>query len=459
VKLDGTAWAALCQGQLTQAGDGRPLNGVSIDTRTTTADNVFVAIKGPRFDGHDFLADAVKRGAAAVVIHRSNAAKGLPQQVSVIQVDDTLKALQRAAKSWRQKMSAQVIGITGSNGKTTTKEMLASVLSGVGPTLATAGNFNNHIGLPLTLLRLTPAHRFAVIEMGSSMPGDMDPLIDMTQADVALMTNVGHDHLEFFGTPEGVLKENWKLYAALSEKQTAIINDDDPLIAGKAGTLRCRSIHYSMDAAASVHARQVESTDQGVRFTLSIAGKENPATLPIPGKMQVMNALAAAAAASAVGATMDQIVTGLARFKSAAMRMEIHDWQNRATLVNDAYNANPSSMEASISSFCESFAKQPLWLVLGDMRELGPTAREAHRALGKWLAHQPLAGVFLYGRDTRFIEMGLKTARAAFSVERYRKKRYLLQALRERLTSGHPAVLFKASRRMRLETLVKDLLN
>jgi len=428
---------------------------VSIDTRTIKPGDTFYALQGPRFDGHNFIAEAARKGATQVVIHRT--VNDIPSGIQVEQVKDTLVALQDAARQARLKSKATFIGVTGSNGKTTTKEMLASILRRAGKTLATAGNLNNHIGLPLTLLKLDADHRFAVIEMGTSMPKDMDILADLTRADAALITNVGHDHLEFFGTPEGVLKENGKLYDLLPQNGLAVVNLDDPLLAPIAKTLKCRVITYSLKQPADVQATDIHTWPAPMRFTLSLAGKKHTATLNVIGTFQVQNAIAAAAVAYGLGIAPDQIIAGLSDFQPAPMRMQVTVLPNGTTLVNDAYNANPSSMQSSISSFCDSFPKAPRWAVLGDMRELGHVAREEHVALGRWLATQPLDRLYLYGRDTRFILEGLTAARSSLPVERFRKKRYLLDVLRQAVSQTQPAILFKASRSMKLEQIVQGL--
>jgi UDP-N-acetylmuramoyl-tripeptide--D-alanyl-D-alanine ligase len=432
---------------------------VSIDTRTLKPGDTFVALKGPHFDGHAFLATALEKGARALVI-QEDLPPALHKQVQaeVIRVPDTLRALQDAARAARAQSSARFVALTGSNGKTTTKQMLAAILSRAGSTLATAGNFNNHIGLPLTLLRLEKTHRYAAIELGTSMPGDMDLLAELTRPQVALITNVGQDHLEFFGSPEGVLRENQKLFDHLTPDGTVIVNLDDPLLAPLAQSLSARVVTYSVHRPATVRGSDIRPWPWPMRFTLSIGNESFPVQLPVIGAFQVTNAVAAAAAAYALGVDPQSIVAGLAEFQAAPMRMQVHRHSSGAMLVNDAYNANPSSMRESIASFVQSFPESPRWVVLGDMRELGAMACEEHVALGQWLSTQPLEQVFLYGRDTRFIEKGLRDASKGPRVERWKKKRYLLDALRKALLLKKPAILFKASRRLRLEQLVQELL-
>ena len=331
-----------------------------------------------------------------------------------------------------------VIGLTGSNGKTTTKEMLASILRRAGKTLATRGNLNNHIGLPLMLTELEADHRYAVLEMGTSKKGDMDLLVDLVQPQVGLITNVGKDHLEFLGTPEGVLEVNRKLFDELPKSGIAVINLEDPLLKAFAGKLPCKTVTYGRVPEAQVQAIEIASHPLPLRFVLVLGQEKCPVTMNVIGDVQVLNAMAAAAVAHALGIPSKDIVQGLQSFKPAAMRMEVIERSDKTVLVNDAYNANPSSMHASIESFLRSYPDRQRWLVLGDMREFGVIARQEHEELGRWIAGQPVDRVFLYGRDTRFMQKGPRRRRnLKESLNDITKKRYLIEAL-ERLLASPP---------------------
>lgn len=433
-------------------------NGVSIDTRTLRPGEVFFAIAGPHHDGHDHLEEAVQKGATGLVIQKVDERVRFSREKppAVFQVTDSVQALQQCARFLRGRSQTTFIGITGSNGKTTTKEMLASILNRMGKTLATRGNLNNHLGLPLTLSRLEPDHRFAVLEMGTSRPGDIAFLAEMGRPQVAVITNIGKAHLEGLGSQEGILKEKQALFAALPPDGTAVINQDDKLLAAAASSLTCKKIFFGLTALADVRAESIVEAEDGTRFTLNIRGERANVWIPLPGQFQVMNALAAAAVAHAVGASMEDIVKGLTSFQPVAMRMQVLKHPSGALLINDAYNANPSSMRASITSFCRGYTKNARWLVLGDMRELGGSARDEHRSLGVWLASQPLERIFLYGRDTRFVLEGLNSMTRSARVDRYRKKRLLLAELQKSI-GGKPVILFKASRGMKLEQLITAL--
>jgi UDP-N-acetylmuramoyl-tripeptide--D-alanyl-D-alanine ligase len=436
---------------------------ISIDTRTLQPGDVFFALKGPRFDGHRFLNAAAQKKAQAIVLERLDPDmrprdNGAPD---LIRVPDTLAALQDLARAARARTrKTTFIGLTGSNGKTTTKEMLASILRRAGKTLATRGNLNNHIGLPLMLSELEPDHRYALLEMGTSKKGDMDLLVDLVQPQIGLITNVGKDHLEFLGTPEGVLKVNRKLFDALPQEGTAVINLEDPLLKQFASRLPCRTITYGRLPEAHVRAMDIVASPTPLRFSLALGREKYPVALKVLGEIQVLNAMAAAATAYALGITPGEIVAGLESFQPAAMRMEVHTRPDGVIVINDAYNANPSSMHASIESFCRSYPHTSRWLVLGDMRELGPIARQEHEDLGRWIVTQSVDRVFLYGRDTRYIQAGLSSQKYGGTVERFRKKRYLIEAVRRSLQADRkPAILLKASRRLQLEQVSHALLS
>lgn len=431
---------------------------VSIDSRSVKPGDLFVALRGPHFNGHDFLLTAANAGASAVLVSDSNLPEFHPDYIpAVVQVADTLAALQALAKANRLASDAEVIGLTGSNGKTTTKEMIACILREVAPTLATRGNLNNQIGLPLTLTELGSEHRFAVIEMGTSKKGDMELLVDLTQPRVGIITNVGKDHLEFLDSPEGVLAVNRGLYDALGATGTAVINLDDPLLAPLAQSLPCKIVTYGAGPNATVRASSRRPWPLPSRFTLHFGPKTFEAELSAPGAIQVENAVAAAAVAWSLGIPAETIVSGLKRFTPASMRMQVIERSDGTILLNDAYNANPSSVRASVSSFCGTFPDRKHWLVLGDMRELGALSASEHEQLGQWLATQSLDRIFLYGRDTRFALKGLLSAGAQNKVERFKKKRRLLEVLKAELKREQPAILFKASRSLKLEHLISAL--
>jgi UDP-N-acetylmuramoyl-tripeptide--D-alanyl-D-alanine ligase len=447
-------------GQLILGNPGATLDRVSIDTRTLKPGDLFFAITGPRHDGHDYLKEATERGALGVVVKMLDERASFdPERIpQTVRVSDTVVALQDLARHIRRRCSPTVVGITGSNGKTTTKDMLTSILKRTGETLATRGNLNNHLGLPLTLLVLEPHHRFAVLEMGASREGDIALLAEIARPHVGVITQIGKAHLEGLKTPEGVLRAKRALFDSLPSDGTAVINADDALLMSLAGSLNCHTIFFGLNPSAEVRATQIQEDTFPLRFLLHVSKEQMPVRLSASGRFQVMDALAAAAAAQALGVSLADIVAGLESFRPAAMRMQVLSLPQGALLINDAYNANPVSMRTVVESFCRSYPSRPRWLVLGDMRELGEQSRREHEELGKWLITQPVQRIFLYGRETRFIAAGAeKLNRSTVRIERFRKKRYLIEVLRSALRE-RPAVLFKGSRAMKLEQVVEALM-
>src|SRR5688572_23369872 len=311
--------AAAVGGRL--AGADAEFNGVSTDSRTIESGMLFVALAGERFDGNAFVAAAATRGAAGAVVSKP-AGGALPQVV----VGDTQAALTALAAAWRARSGALVLGVGGSNGKTTTKELLAAILAGAGPTLATRGNLNNHIGVPLTLLRLEPAHRYAVIEMGANHPGEIASLAALARPAIALVTNAGDEHLEGFGDLAGVAHAEGEMYASLAAGGTAVINADDPFseLWQTMAPRGARILRFGIEAPADVRAQAIHGRIEGesfaTSFALAIAGEQARVKLPLAGRHNVQNALGAAAAAHAAGIALPAIASGLERMRPVAGR-------------------------------------------------------------------------------------------------------------------------------------------
>jgi UDP-N-acetylmuramoyl-tripeptide--D-alanyl-D-alanine ligase len=445
------------KGRLISGDAGRTFEKVSIDTRTLEPGDLFFAIQGPKFDGHDFLGEAVKRGASGLVIENNDRLSLLQGGVlpDVIQVPHAIAALQDLARWIRSRSKARVIGITGSNGKTTTKDMLASILAVSGRTLATRGNLNNYLGVPLTLCRLEGDHRFVVVEMGASQEGDIGLLAEIAKPEVGVITNIGKAHLQGFGSAEGILRVKKALFDALPEDGTAVINLDDPLLSPLRKLSGCRVLTFGTNGTADVSCVRVLS-EMPLRFVLRLRGGESEVRVPLCGLFQVQNALAAAAAAIGLNIDTAGIVAGLESFTPTAMRMQVLEHKSGAVIVNDAYNANPSSVRASVESFCRSFSGKPLWLVLGDMLELGDFSRQEHEELGFWLAALPFERIFLYGRETKYLCAAAKTKNHALQIEHYGEKETLQTDLLQALSS-RPAILFKGSRGMKMEDIIKNI--
>lgn len=369
--------ARVCGGQL--HGADNPFNGVCSDTRSLSPGNLFVALSGPRFDGNAFLAAAAEAGAAGAV-----ALRGDSSRLPVVQVADTLTALHDLARYARSRYPGRVVGITGSNGKTTVKELVSACLLERGATLATQGNLNNHIGVPLTLCRLDPAYPFAVIEMGASGLCEIAPLADMAHPHVAVVTCCAPAHLEGFGSLEGVARTKGELFASLAGDGIAVLNGEDAWADYWRGVIGARrTLCFGIDARFDVHALDVTLCNTGSRFDLVLPDSRASVRLALLGRHNVMNALAAAAAACALGLDASTCAAGLGRARPVRGRLQRLERADGGTLIDDTYNANPASLESAARAACASAGK--VWVVLGDMAELGDAADRLHTEAGATL--------------------------------------------------------------------------
>ncbi len=382
------AEAAAVLGARVTGGD-HVFHSVSTDTRTLEPGALFVALRGERFDGHDYIEAAMSAGAAGVLGERA------PEAVPAILVDDSLDALQRLAADWRGRFSPGLVAVTGSNGKTTVKEMIAAILSPLAPTLASRGNLNNHIGVPLSLLRLRREHRFAVIEMGMNHAGELTLLSRLAAPNVALVTNAAPAHLEGLGTVEKVAAAKGEVFSGLGAGGIAVINADDAFADYWRGLNRGRRIvTFGLDAAADVTAT-VEPGADASRLRIRAGGKAVNLRLAAAGMHNAMNALAAAAAATALGVELDAVGAGLEAFTPVAGRSQMVELGAGGCLINDCYNANPASMAAAIDLLARQQGTRIL--VMGDMGELGERSEDFHREAGERARQAGIDRLFCFG--------------------------------------------------------------
>ncbi|MBI4059925.1 MAG: UDP-N-acetylmuramoyl-tripeptide--D-alanyl-D-alanine ligase [Elusimicrobia bacterium] len=450
MKLDLT-WGELARaagGRLTRGDAAAPIASLTTDTRALKPGQAFWALVGEKTDAHIFLTAAFARTAAGWIVAEGALAETAPRPAHVVEVPDTLKALQALAHFHRKRFDIPVAGIVGSNGKTTTKEMLKSICAQVGPVCATPGNWNNEIGVPLSLLELLPEHRYGVFELAARRKGEIDELSRVAQPTVALLTNIGPDHLESFGSIETTFQTNSEIVSLLPDDGAAVINADDPWLAGLETRLGARAVTYGMGGGCKVRIEDKNG--------LIIDRHRLTVKLRAFGAFNRYNAAGAAAAAWAMGVTPDAIRAGLEAYAPAMMRQEPLPHSSGASLVLDAYNANPASMRASIEAFCEEFKTRPKILVLGDMKELGPDSRRYHRELGEWLATLDLKAVYLAGPEMKNAADALSAAKPRLPVEYALDSKAWPSKIKTALTR-RDAVLFKASRAMRLEELAKAL--
>lgn len=437
--------AALTDGQI--HGPERRIEGLSTDSRTLSPGALFVALKGPRHDGHDAVAEAAARGAAAVVVSRPVDAV-LPS----VQVTDTRTALGAIARGWRLRHAVPVIGITGSNGKTTTKEMLASILGQRGAVLATEGNLNNHIGVPLTLCRLGKEHRAAVIEMGANAMDDIAELAAIVQPTIGIVTLCGPAHLEGFGSIENVALAKGRLFEALPADGVAVVNADDRFATQwRSATTAQRVVSFGLRPDADFTARDIVlgAPGEGVRFRLVCPAGQANIVLPLEGEHNVRNALAAAAAACAAGADLADVAQGLTRMTPVKGRLVLKRGRAGSRIIDDSYNANPASLAAALAVLGR--APDPRWLVLGDMGELGAAERAAHEAAGDLARDAGVSRLFTLGPRARLAAPRFGAGAASFD-----DPEALCVCLEAALTTG-VTVLVKGSRMMALDKVVSRI--
>lgn len=425
------------------SGPDNDFSGFAIDTRRIQRGEVFVALGGEKVDGHEFVAMAARQGAAGALVSRWQDVD-LPQVV----VPDVLAALQAYAHHWRRLFDLPLIGVTGSNGKTTTKEMLAAILGQAGPVLATRGNFNNHIGMPLTLCELSSAHRMAVIEMGANHPGEIAELAAIAEPTVGIVTLAGAAHLEGFGSVETVARTKGGMYEALPAQGLAVINNDDDY----AGLWRemashCRQLSFGLNPGADVTAQDIsDAPNGGSCFMLHSPMGTVAVSIPLPGRHNVMNALGAAAVALGLGLTPAQVDSGLGGMQSVAGRLRIVPGLHGARIVDDSYNANPVSVKAAI----DWLASQPgqKWLALGDMAELGADAPRWHREIGEQARAAGIQRLLTCGELSR-------EAAAAYgaAATHYASRDEMVASLSEAL-AGDVTLLVKGSRSAQMDEVV-----
>jgi UDP-N-acetylmuramoyl-tripeptide--D-alanyl-D-alanine ligase len=442
----------------------RRIRQVSTDSRSIKRGDLFVALRGEHFDGHDFVPAALAKGAVGAIVHdeyRRPHEEG-PSGHSVpflFGVRDPLFAYQQLAMHHRSRFSIPVVAVTGSNGKTTTKEMVAAVLGQRWRTLKTEGNLNNRIGVPQTLLRLTARHQAAVIEMGVDAQGQTTRLCELVKPTVGIITNIGPDHLEFFGSMEGSAQAKAELLDHLPADGTAILNADDPYFDYLAARARCRVVSFGLSEKAGVRAAQILSdVRRGTGFQLMLPGRSRPTsvTIRVHGLHNVTNALAAAAVGYALNLSGAVIAQGLGRFRAAAMRSQVI-LHHGVQIINDCYNANPASMKAAIRLLADWTPARERIAVLGDMLELGAEAHPLHREVGRFAAAHRLSRLIACGALGREIAEGARQAGMADSaILEVSDASAAAESVRAIVRQGD-VVLVKASRGMKLEQVVRGL--
>jgi UDP-N-acetylmuramoyl-tripeptide--D-alanyl-D-alanine ligase len=422
---------------------------VNTDTRTLAAGELFVALRGERFDAHDFLAQAAEKNVCGMVVEKYNPNIKIPQLV----VSDTTLALGQIAAMNRAAFDKPLLAITGSSGKTTVKTMLADILRECGNVHATKGNFNNHIGVPITLLQLNADHEFAVIEMGASAIGEIAYLCTLAKPQVSMVNNVMPAHIAGFGSIEGVAQAKGEIYAGLSEHGIAVINVDDKLASQCLANIHSKLMTVSLNnTEADCYAKNIKFAADSVDFTLVLRGAEINAHIGASGEHSVRNALMASAMASSVGATLQNIQQGLKKFSPVGGRMSRHVGVNGAVIIDDSYNANPGSVRAAIDVLAAH--KGQRILVLGDMAELGENAEELHADLGRYAQQKEL---------DKFLTLGTLSRHASDAFGQQEKNeqhftdREQLIAYVKSISTPTTTILIKGSRSAKMDLVVSAL--
>jgi UDP-N-acetylmuramoyl-tripeptide--D-alanyl-D-alanine ligase len=451
-----TTWGTVASatgGALRLGGPEAPFRRLQTDSRRIVAapapPQAFWTLRGERHDAHDFL-DARLAAAADGWVVRRGARLPAAQPRRLIEVEDTAAALAALAAHHRRRFSLPIVAVTGTNGKTTVKDMLRCILCVRGPVCATTGNLNNELGLPLSLLELEARHSFGVFEMGASREGDIRHLSKIAGPTAAVLTNIGPAHLESFGSLDAVFRTKSELVDALPPGAPVALNRDDPWLARLLPSLGRRAVTFGCERGADVLALG------GPGVLLEMRGRRIRVPMEGAGPIHRIDAAAAAAAAAALDFSPEEVAQGLADFRPSPLRFALRRHASGATLIVDAYNANPASMRAGVETFLEIAQARRRLLVLGDMKELGPQSRRLHRELGQWLSTLPVCAVFLAGSETESTAEALRGAAAGFPCIHEREPLALAGPVREHLAAD-AAVYFKASRAMRLEELVEVL--
>ena len=419
--------------------------GVTTDTRKVEEGMLFVALKGEKFDGHDFIAEAAKKGAIGAIVNKDYDVSRLEDvEIDILAVNDTLKAYQDLAKLWRSKFSIPVIGITGSNGKTTTKDLTAAVLSGKWNVLKTQANFNNEIGLPMTLLQLNKSYDVAVVEMGMRGLGQIKLLTDIAKPTIGVITNVGETHMELLGSIENIAKAKSEMAQAIEIDGKVVLNADDEHVAKMHEVTKARPIYFGINHAADVKAFNVKTVGEGkTEFDAFIGENMAHFTLNMLGIHNVYNCLAALAVGYACGLTIEEMQKGLASFKPTAMRFE-YKKVGDFNVINDAYNASPMSTKAALSNLAKVTDGRKI-LVMGDMFELGSVEVKAHEDIAVQAKEAGVSIIVTRGTLTQ------NTARKAREIG--------IPEVYECANHEEATVLFKGSHGMHMEKIIELLEN
>ncbi|ANE47367.1 UDP-N-acetylmuramoyl-tripeptide--D-alanyl-D-alanine ligase [Paenibacillus swuensis] len=455
--------AQLCEGTLSAGAEQTPeqmIEGVTTDSRRIAQGNLFIPIQGDTFDGHDYVASAIAQGASLTLWQSGDRLP--PEDIPYILVNDTLAALQKLASGYREQLGVRVVGVTGSNGKTTTKDMLASILATTYKVHKTQGNFNNHIGLPLTLLSMEEDTEMAVLEMGMSGFGEIQLLSDLAKPEAAIVTNIGESHLLQLGTRKGIAQAKLEIISGMKADGLLVYNGDEPLLEEVLTELQpsgqLLKFRFGMTESNDLYPVGLMMDSVGTRFTLNLP---NASTLYIPllGIHNVINALSAIAVSKFMGVSEADIARGLKDVKLTGMRIEVMKGVTGLTVLNDAYNASPTSVLAAIRLLEDLNTYRKKIIVLGDMLELGEDEIQFHREIGKSLTPAGVDYVYTFGKLAQFIAEEATHTFEQGRVKSFATKEDMVREISTIVSPAEDVVLVKGSRGMKLEDVVNGLLS
>jgi len=430
------------------------INGVTIDSRKIGAGNLFVPFKGERVDGHKYVVESIEKGAAAALWQKD--VPNPPENLPILIVDDCLTALQELARNYRKQLPVKVVGITGSNGKTTTKDMTTSLLSTQYKVQKTEGNYNNHIGLPLTVLGLHEDTEVAVLEMGMSGKGEIEFLTKLACPDAVVITNIGESHLLDLGSREGIAEAKLEILQGLQDGGLAVLHGDEPLLMERIkqykGNVQVKT--FGRNETNDLYPTEIIQMAQGNRFKMNASTESFE--LPVLGTHNILNALAAMHIAHYFSIPYEKMKAGLSGIKLTNMRMELVEGKRGEKIINDAYNASPTSMMAAIELVSNLQGYDRKILVLGDMLELGPQEEQYHLQIGEGLDAEKTDILFTFGPLGEHIAKGAKKILGEQRVFAFRDKAELIEKLK-RHVNEQTLILVKASRGMKMEEIVTAL--
>lgn len=442
--------ALWCGGKLDEQYSNIVVNGICTDSREVKHGNLFIPLVGAHFDGHNFLRRSMENGAVAVLSSRPKIPEGIP----TIFVDDTLAAFGAIATGYRESLPVKVLGITGSVGKTTTKEMLAAIMRKKFRTTWTVGNFNNNLGVPITVMEIEEDTQVAVLELGMNHFGEMAYLSKIAKPDAAIFTNIGTMHIEHLGSREGILKAKMEILDGMKPDASVILNGDEPLLWNLNGTLSCKCYYFGIEnPRCEVRATNIRSSDAGVHFHVTAFSAEFDLFVPANGNHTVYNALAAVTAAVLGGVDPETIQEALSSFENSGMRQKVYE-KKGFTIIEDCYNAGPESMAAALSVLGQRSTTGRRIAVLGDMLELGSCSMAEHYRVGRLALHNADL-IFAYGSNaTRVVTGAVTGGMNAKSAMYYDDQDQLIHELKARAKPGD-VLLFKGSRGMKMERVLE----